>query len=704
MTRHAFSLLFLATALAACGGGSSSPDDAGPDTGAPDAGTGDAAPPDGATEDAGPPPPPPPADVAGTLRFVGCDPSPTSVTVRLGPTALVTPDVAARPVTEAAPTPSDDTDADDAIDARVEATEEAGVLRFRADEVPWNLYRVGVEVDDEACGDLVWRGPSGGLVVAGDEAVALDALALRTRLQVNAGTEADPRWVSAAYVEDPEEPLRFRMESDLEGVLAYDVQLSFERFEVDALEEGDFCDPPEGAPPVQRFETPPGGREVELDVSAYFSPPEEGASEAEVQRYRIILRGAPVYARVVPVGSAGPLCDLRAVGASSWVRLVLRPRVDVPAVEIPDVPPYHVVGTYRPGEYPVPQIISKDYRCHRVITDHPLPGGALFEGLDDPYGKILVLSGLYPANGTAREGDRFCFAPPRNDDPWYEDVAEGFSDLVGEIVDAVEWAVDRAAALYEQIKSAAVNLVANAIADLTGCEDVCRAALELGMEIALTSMGMPPSLPDFDQLMDQGLDYVAAELAAQAGVPDFVAEQALELAIEMAERAKATRGASYARWLVKDTQGRSSLFELEVSRSAAGASTTWAALWFRPMGPGETVWRERFVGVHPPPVGEGPLRVPVVIEPQLAGLPEVEPLIPEVGWVPAYYGTEQRAEAWYQRAWGQRMGATPCVHFELWGAISTEIPVVIEPIADVTISHDTPLDTFTDPFEMQCAP
>ena len=53
---------------------------------------------------------------------------------------------------------------------------------------------------------------------------------------------------------------------------------------------------------------------------------------------------------------------------------------------------------------------------------------------------------------------------------------------------------------------------------------------------------------------------------------------------------------------------------------------------------------------------------------------------------------------------GQRMGATPCVHFELWGAISTEIPVVIEPIADVTISHDTPLDTFTDPFEMQCAP
>jgi hypothetical protein len=222
------------------------------------------------------------------------------------------------------------------------------------------------------------------------------------------------------------------------------------------------------------------------------------------------------------------------------------------------------------------------------------------------------------------------------------------------------------------------------------------------MEIALTSMGMPPSLPDFDQLMDQGLDYVAAELAAQAGVPDFVAEQALELAAEMAARAKATRGAPYARWLVKDTLGRSSLFELEVSRSVAGASTTWAALWFRPMGPGQTVWRERFVGVHPPRVGA--VRVPVVLDPELAGLPEIQPLIPATSLSPAYYGTRQRVEAWYERAWGQRMGATPCVHFELWGAISTQIPVVIEPIADVTLSHDTAVDRFEDPFERQCTP
>lgn len=699
MHRH-LAIILAAAVLVACGGGSGSedagPNDAGPTTdGAVDA----------ATEDAGPPEPPPPAPVAGTLTFVGCDPSPEAVTVRLGATTMVSLGEATHPITDGVPSPSDDIDGDVAIEATVEATEETGVLRFHAEDVPWDLYRLGVEVDEEGCGDLVWRGPEGGLTVAGEESVALEAVALRTHLEVNAGSSADPRWVSAAFVDDPSEPLQFRMRSDVEGVLAYDLQLSFDRFEVDALAEDDFCNPPEGSPPALRFETPPGGREVDVDVSEYFSEPDEGAPEVEVQRYEAMLRGAPVYARLVALGADGPLCNIHEVGASSWVRLVLRPHIDVPTVEIPDVPPYRVVGRYEPGVYPVPEIISKDYRCHRVITDHPLPSDAIFDGLLDPYGKALVLSGLYPPNGTAHEGDRFCFAPPRNSSSWLDDLKDSFSDLVGEIVNAVEWAVNRAAAVYEAIKSAAVNLVANAIADITGCEEICRGALELGMEIALTSMGMPPSLPDFDQLMDQGLDYVAAELAAQAGVPDYVAEMALDLAVEMAERAKATRGASYAPWLVRDTQGRSSLFVLDVSRSVAGGSTTWEALWFRPMGSAsENVWVPRFVGVHPPAVGEPPLRVPVVIEPELAGLPPIEPLIPEVGWVPAYYGTAQRAEAWYQRAWGQRLAETPCVHFELWGAISTEIPVPIETIADVTISHDMAVDGFADPFEMQCTP
>jgi len=36
--------------------------------------------------------------------------------------------------------------------------------------------------------------------------------------------------------------------------------------------------------------------------------------------------------------------------------------------------------------------------------------------------------------------------------------------------------------------------------------------------------------------------------------------------------------------------------------------------------------------------------------------------------------------------------------------VAPRIPVVIEPIADVTLSHDTAVDRFEDPFERQCTP
>lgn len=698
MNRFLLVLACLALSSTACGGGSPPATDGG----APDASPADAAP-DGANFDAGLPPPPPPSDVAGTLRFVGCDPDPRDIIVHLAPVQPALASTEPASIIAAAPLPSEEAPAGELLRATVERTAEAGVVTFRVLELPYGPYQLAVHVEDPTCGELAWRGPTRGVLIPGDEEVTLDALALRTRLQVNAGTDAAPRWVSADWVGPDTIERTFRVRTDLEGVVAFDLQLSFDRFEVDALSVDDFCSPPEGAPPVARFESPPGGREVDLDISGLFAEPGAGATPVEVQRFERLLRGAPVYVRAVPVGADGPLCNLREVGASTWVRFVWQPQLEVAPVVI-DTPPYHVVGSYEPGWNPTPAIITQDRRCMRVIADHRLPGGGWADGLDDFYGKIMVLMGWFAPGGTVPAGFRFCLAPPSSDNGnFLDDLASGFSDLVGDVVDAVEWAVNRAAAVYEAIKSSVINLVANAVADLTGCEDPCRAALELGMEIALTSMGLPPSLPDFDQLMDQGLDYVAAELAAQAGVPDFVAEQALDLAIEMAERAKVTRGLPSARWLVSDSGGRSSLFVLEVSRNPSGASTTSEALWFRPLTP-DQVWVPRYIATHVPPVGAPPLRVPVLVEPVLDGLPAVEPLIPDVPpLLVAYYGSGQRVEAWYQYQWGQRLASHHCARFELWRAISVRAPVPIEPVAAVNISHDAAYDGFATPFEEQCS-
>jgi len=38
----------------------------------------------------------------------------------------------------------------------------------------------------------------------------------------------------------------------------------------------------------------------------------------------------------------------------------------------------------------------------------------------------------------------------------------------------------------------------------------------------LASMGTPPSIPDFDQLVNQGMDYLAQQAAMQVGIPEEV--------------------------------------------------------------------------------------------------------------------------------------------------------------------------------------
>jgi len=53
-------------------------------------------------------------------------------------------------------------------------------------------------------------------------------------------------------------------------------------------------------------------------------------------------------------------------------------------------------------------------------------------------------------------------------------------------------------------------------------EGTCQKVFAVGVDIALTSMGIPPTIPNFDKLMDEGLDY-AVELAAQEALKEVPA-------------------------------------------------------------------------------------------------------------------------------------------------------------------------------------
>ncbi|MBX9694436.1 MAG: hypothetical protein K2Z81_18765 [Cyanobacteria bacterium] len=119
--------------------------------------------------------------------------------------------------------------------------------------------------------------------------------------------------------------------------------------------------------------------------------------------------------------------------------------------------------------------------------------------------------------------------------------------------------VDLFADIYNGAKGNIVSAVASVLKDTVGCGQWCEKALETGLTIAMTSVGLPPSMTDFDQLVANGKDYlasqVAAELAKNSPVPltEDLAKKAAEKAIEeFANAAKSQASGSGAPLWVPD--------------------------------------------------------------------------------------------------------------------------------------------------------
>ena len=100
--------------------------------------------------------------------------------------------------------------------------------------------------------------------------------------------------------------------------------------------------------------------------------------------------------------------------------------------------------------------------------------------------------------------------------PWYQSMWDFASG-------ALSWVSEA----YDDIKQAALSKVASALDALPGieCNADCKASLEQGLNAGLIALGIPPELPNLDQLTDQGLSYLAEVAAAEAGIscdPDCI--------------------------------------------------------------------------------------------------------------------------------------------------------------------------------------
>jgi hypothetical protein len=120
--------------------------------------------------------------------------------------------------------------------------------------------------------------------------------------------------------------------------------------------------------------------------------------------------------------------------------------------------------------------------------------------------------------------------------------------LIEQIVSYITSAVDWASNAYADLKAEVISLVGKVVPSSI-CPPSC---LSTALDLALVAAGVPPSLPNFEQLTEQGIDYLAEEAVAQAGLPPGVhdlAKAEFEKGIKAGIEAAKYAYADSANWL-----------------------------------------------------------------------------------------------------------------------------------------------------------
>ena len=214
-------------------------------------------------------------------------------------------------------------------------------------------------------------------------------------------------------------------------------------------------------------------------------------------------------------------------------------------VGIPSPP---VTVTY--GELPPDEGSSVPYYGQQTLN-HPSVAVTGYVPIqkEDPqaiYHYVVIRDIHVPMFGTLfYEGEPLDFSPQEDDEGFWESlwdsISEAFSDITSFFKSAVNWC----ATAYEDMKAYAIDA-----AVVVAGEDA-RGLLTVGLEIGLAAMGIPPSLPNYDELTGMGKDYLVQAAADAAGLPPEVAAVAVDAFLDEATR-QANGGGNPNIWFKPD--------------------------------------------------------------------------------------------------------------------------------------------------------
>ncbi|MHB8764936.1 MAG: DNA polymerase III subunit gamma/tau domain-containing protein [Deferrisomatales bacterium] len=226
-----------------------------------------------------------------------------------------------------------------------------------------------------------------------------------------------------------------------------------------------------------------------------------------------------LYLRVVPVDAGGA-----PVGpASNAVELRFGPPEKQPAFSFDIAWPEVTFASYRavrPYDF--------DWQCWVVASQ---------DWVDPVSGQVI-----FP-KGTKKN---LC---EKEDTDLVEDIIDAIGSFAEMLGDFVDWVSDT----YASLKSELISAVASAIPGCSGSPP-CEGALEMGLNAGLAAVGMPPDLPDFEQLQAMGEGYLVdmiAQQAAQTGVPfaEEAARAAVKEMIAQGKEAMTSGGGGSSLWI-----------------------------------------------------------------------------------------------------------------------------------------------------------
>lgn len=141
-------------------------------------------------------------------------------------------------------------------------------------------------------------------------------------------------------------------------------------------------------------------------------------------------------------------------------------------------------------------------------------------------------------------GTAVYFPPPEEkEEKWYEQLWNMVKGFFEDLWKAVKAYVNWVSETYEMLKVKLVELAVK-LCPIESLKEEFKAAMEALLNYGLMYLGIPPTLPNFDQLFDSSIDYLVSVALTEAGIP--VTEGNKEIVKQVGEEVeKAIKEATY---------------------------------------------------------------------------------------------------------------------------------------------------------------